>query len=258
MAKRTGSKKNVLTLILFRFFVLFLLAGGVIFFVTKQTGSFLRQSQLFRVREIVLAPSLRYIDPRYLYFLKGRSMFDLNLETIHRRLRSRYPEIDALRIVRRFPDRVYISANKREPVASVLLGSRQFLVDREGVVVAPGPAVGMHLSLIQGIRRAKRISFGESLNLAEVDAALEIIDALQNNPDLKSFTIQSLDVSNLARIECRLNGNLPVIMDTDRVEQKMAKLGILLTEGKLNLQEVTYIDLRFQEPILGRKNASAS
>lgn len=238
--------------------LIFLLSGSAVFLIYAQTSRWLRESSFFRIREVVLAPSLKFIDPAYLLRLKGKSMFSVDLETIHRQLRGRYPEVDALRIVRKFPDRIYIAANKREPVACVVLGRHQFLVDREGVVVAPGPAVGMKLPTIQGLHRGKHISFGESLNLAEVDAALEVIHAFQSNTDLKAYAIQRVDVGNLAKISFYLNSNnLEVIIDPEAVEQKIARLGIVLTEGKPSLAQISYIDLRFQQPILGKKNLDA-
>ena len=254
MAKRTTPRKNQISSLLLTFFVLTLFVGSLGFLFYAQVNHFLQRSELFKIKEIVMAPSLRYVDPRALYFLKGRSMFTVDLDLVHRRLRDRYPEVDALRIVRKFPNRLYIAANKREPVAAVALGNRQFLVDRESVVVAPGPAAGLHLPLIQGLRWGKRISFGESLNSAEVDTALEVISAFQSNSDLRAFNIQTIDVRNLARINFVLNGNLSVIIDGEDIEPKMARLGIVLTEGKLNLPEISYIDLRLPDPVLGKKN----
>jgi len=253
MAKRTTTRKNQISFGLLKFFIGSALAAAAVFLVYSQSVNFLRRSSLFRIREIVMAPSLRYIDPRLLLFLKGRSIFAVDLDVVHRRLRERYPEVNALRIVRKFPDRIYITAKKREPVAAVSVGARQVLVDREGVVVAPGPAAGMSLPLVEGLR-GKRITYGESLNSAELDVALEIINAFENNADLRSWSIKTVDARNLMKIDFFLHNDLHLIIDQDDIETKIMRLGIVLTEGKVNLPNISYIDLRFQEPILGQKN----
>lgn len=252
MARRVVSKRYLLSGLIMRGVVTVLLIGGIGVGLFVPARRWLTRSEFFKVREIVLAPSLKYIDPRHLYFLKGRSMFDIQLDAIHRRLRERYPEVDALRIVRKFPNRIYISADKREPVAAILWGRNQFIVDREGVVVAPGPPVGMRLPLVRGLPRGKRIVFGQALGLAELDVALEIVGAFEGNSDVRPFFIQTIDVANLAQIDCAMSNGLVFRIDPEQIETKIAKLGIVLTDGKNSLQDVTYIDLRFQEPILGK------
>jgi cell division septal protein FtsQ len=253
MAKKSSGRNHKLSAGIFGFFFVILLAAAAVFLLYTQAGRFLKTTSLFRIREIVMAPSLRYIDPRLLLFLKGRSIFSVDLDVVHRRLRERYPEVNALRIVRKFPDRIYITAKKREPVAAVTVGREQVLVDREGVVVAPGPAAGMTLPLIEGLR-SKRVVYGESLNSAETDVALEVINAFENNTDLRGWSIQTIDARNLMKIDFFLNNNLHVIIDQDNIEPKIMRLGIVLTEGKVDLPNISYIDLRFQEPILGRKD----
>ena len=99
----------------------------------------------------------------------------------------------------------------------------------------------------------RRAVLGQPLKKEEVDIALTIIKTSQEETRFFPYKISMIDVSNLSRINCQLTNNLRVIMDRESISQKVKKLGVLLSEGHIDFHEVEYIDLRFREPLLGKR-----
>ena len=60
-------------------------------------------------------------------------------------------------------------------------------------------------------------------------------------------------MENLSKIHLVIGRNLDIIVDKDRIQDKLKNLELIFTQGKLDLSTVKYIDLRFNEPVLGKK-----
>ncbi len=65
--------------------------------------------------------------------------------------------------------------------------------------------------------------------------------------------IKDINIENLSKIQLTLSNQLDVIIDRDKVAQKIRVLGVILAQERLDLKEVKYVDLRFKEPIIGKK-----
>lgn len=250
MARR-AKKGSFFTVI--KFFII----GGSIFLIvgvlTTQLIQFLTHADLFKIRAIVIDPSLKNtnISSSALERLPGRNIFKVNLPAVEQELRRRYPGIDELHLTRHFPDKIYIVAAQREPFAIVSAGGRQIVVDRKGIVVT-GSKANPKLPVITGVSLTRVATAGRPLLQPQVTAALNIIRATQTNEDLRSLPLVSIDVSNLSSINFLLSNQMKIIIDDDKIYPKIRKLGILLAHSNINLNDYRYIDLRFNEPILGK------
>ena len=50
-----------------------------------------------------------------------------------------------------------------------------------------------------------------------------------------------------------LSNGLVVILDSTKITQKVKIVGLILAQGKVKPKDAKYIDLRFKEPIVGKK-----
>ena len=238
-------------------FVKFILIGGSLVFIGVVLSSrlidFLTSAELFKIRAVVVDQSLKdtNITSSSLDRLPGRNIFKVNLPAIEKELNRRYPGIDQLHLVRHFPDKIYVVAANREPFAMVNAGGRNIVVDRKGIVVT-GSRPNKQLPIITGVHLIETAVSGRSLNRPQVTTALNIIRATQTNEDLRALPLVSIDVSNLSSINFLLSNQMKIIIDDDKIYPKIRKLGILLAQKDLDLKEYHYIDLRFDEPILGK------
>ncbi len=213
----------------------------------------LMYSPYFAVHRIEIDPSLSFIDKMDLAGLKDKSIFRVDLKNIQRRLASKYPEVTQLKIVKRLPDTILILAKKRLPFAQTYVKNRTLVLDDHGVILSLTGIKDGNLPLILGLRTTQEIDLGLPLNGREIQTALSIIKAFRTDPILSAHEIKKIDVANLLKINLYLSKDFRVIMDQERISQKMKILGLILSQNQSGLSQIKYVDLRFKEPILGKK-----
>ena len=101
MAKRS-KKKNVDMVKYGKILVIGIFVLFISFFIFNKGSYLITHSELFKVKEIVRDPSLQFVQSRHLPKLVGRNIFDVDLESIQKQLEAQYPQIDNLKISRKF------------------------------------------------------------------------------------------------------------------------------------------------------------
>ena len=252
MAKKNNKKESQKVLII-TYVLIGLFSVFTLFFLVNQTVHFFKNSELFKIREIVKDPALPSLDMEFLARLKGHSIFAVDLKAVERRLQMQFPQVDQLRVLRKFPDRIYVVAKTREPAAILSIRNQDVLLAQDGFVLAMKSPPSGKLPMIVGSQGSFGIAVGRPVESAQVQAGLDVIKNFYMNRRLATFGLTTVDVSNLSKITCVLTDGLNIIVDQERLIPKFQTLEFLLTEGKLNLHEISYIDLRFKEPVLGKK-----
>lgn len=214
---------------------------------------FINKSRYFAVKTIVLSPSLTFIDKQDLAGIKGKNIFSVNLEKVHKRLILKYPQVTDLRIIRRFPNEIYITAQNREPFIQTKIQNKILTLDDKGVILSNKTSLDKDLPYITGLSAKNSSNPGLPLRGADLYSVLEIVRSYNDQANLKKIPIRTIDVANFSKIIFQLSNNIDVIMDKDKIEHDVRVLDILLSQGKVELGEVAYIDLRFKEPIIGKK-----
>src|SRR3989338_794735 len=80
-------------------FVVFLCILLSVLFALRMKQFFL-ESGYFRIKEIVIEPSLQMEESYELRHLIGKNIFTVNLHTVHRNIQFKYPQMSQLKIVR--------------------------------------------------------------------------------------------------------------------------------------------------------------
>jgi cell division septal protein FtsQ len=253
MAKRTDVNNQKIAVKILQYFMIVVCVAFVIFVIWQATVNYMRTSSIFKVRKVVSHQSLQFIRTQTLDRLIGQSIFDVNLAYVQRKLQGEYPQIDHLRIYRQFPDRIYIDAVRRDPFAVVVLKHQQLLVDKDGAVLGFSVPSNTKLPVITGLNFDQIPTPGKPLHHPDLTLAISIILAVKENPKLESMPVVSLDLTNLSKIQAVLANQLKIIFAEENVQQKIQMLGIVMSQGKIKLEEVNYIDLRFREPLTGKK-----
>ena len=94
---------------------------------------------------------------------------------------------------------------------------------------------------------------GEVLRDRKLRTAFSIIKIFQTNKALSSWSVTRLDLRKSSEIYFYLSNGLKIILDDENIEKKLHILSLLLTQITADLDTVRYIDLRFKEPIVGKK-----
>ncbi|MBF0521668.1 MAG: cell division protein FtsQ/DivIB [Candidatus Omnitrophica bacterium] len=231
---------------------LVLLVWGVIF-ICQSIKQCLVQSDYFKVKVITIDPSLQSITKRDLRNVLGKSIVFVNLQEVESDLLKKYPAVSALQVEKHFPNQISIKAKRRFPLVQVRTGRGSFLLDNSGVVMGIAPVPNKGLPVLLGWDFNGRLVLGKAVNTAKTQLALRIAGAFTLHKSLASYKMDSISVENPARICLNLTNGLQVIVDEDKLEEKIELLGLMLSQGNLNLNRIKYIDLRFKEPVLGTK-----
>jgi cell division septal protein FtsQ len=236
----------------FKFFIIVVFVVFLIYVISNRMVYFLTHAEILKVDEVVKAPSLQFIQSRHLDRLIGINIFRIDLEGVQRRVQEEYPSVDRLRVIRQLPNRILVSAEKREPFVIVAVGSRDVVLDEKGIIFGAEPPAKGQLPYLRGIVDNPEIKDGHSLSSRRVSVGLDIVRCCQTNEYLQKFSVNSIDLTNLSKIYLDVN-NIEVILDRFEIEQKINTLGLLLSDTGISPDQINYLDLRFKEPIIKKK-----
>jgi len=232
------------------------LAIVIIFLIGMGIVTFAKNSSYFKVRTIFIDPALHFIDKRDVSGLKGKCIFEIDLEKTQKTLQFKYPQVSQLKVVKRFPDQILVVAKKRLPYVRTILQNRTLTLDDEGVVLSHGkrPKPESNLPLILGLAsRRQNFSLGYPLKGKDIDVALKILKTFDTNRSLSGWRVSKINVGTLSKIQIFLSNGLSVIIDQDKIEHRIKVLAVFLSQGQLDIKDTRYIDLRFKEPVIGKK-----
>ena len=250
MARRKKLKVSPSNL---KFFFFFGLIATLIFGGYQAGRYFLFHLNYFKIRGIAVDPSLPFIDKKELAGLIGKPIFLVNLDGLQEKLSGKYPQAAHLKIVKRYPDQVAIIAKKRLPLAWIIVKDRSFFLDAEGVLLPKNEQLMNDLPLVLGWQAtAGKIHLGRVFPGDDIQTALEIIKSFKANKIFFRYHLDKSNVRNLSGISMEVS-NTAVIIDKDKIDEKMDILGIMLSQRGLDLSQIKYIDLRFKEPIISKR-----
>ena len=246
--KKTSASSGI-----FRMIVLMVFFAFILFVIGRAVWSYLRQSDYFKITDIWYEASLKSIESSELAGLKGKNLLSVNLEKIQKQLQFRYPQYRQLTVLRRFPNQILVVAKRRAFFAQTKINHHSVTIDEKGTIVSLNAESDEMLPFIAGISSAKgRLQVGAFIDSYQLQLALNIIRAFQSEKLLSAYRISRVDIGNLSEINFYIVENLKVIIDQDNYAAKIRMLGFLLSRIKPE-EDIKYIDLRFKEPILGKK-----
>lgn len=243
-----------------KFIFLLIIVVAVMVYAFSQVKGFFLKSPYFKIKTIVIEdPNLQFIEKQDLAGLKGRSIFTVNADQLQRQLSVRYPQVAALKVIKNFPNQISIVARKRYPLAQIAYRNRLLTVDVNGAVLSFNGPADPNLTSLGGIKlNLGRISVGNIIKDERLTLALKLIRQIKMTPSLTSVRIVRINMENLSGIELYLSDHFKIILDKDSAQDKIQVLALILNQGRLDLNTLNYIDLRFNEPVLGKKDKTTT
>jgi len=241
----------------------------IILFAVRYAAERLMNVDYFRIKEIIFSEN----NLSDLSYLKGHNIFLVDLNRESQFLLQKFPGYKKIRIIRVFPDRLYVDFVKRLPAAYVRL-YRLFYVDSDGVLFdAPALSLVPELALISGLdTKIFGPKSGIRYDIKELKVALEIIREIRSNKVFRDYQLKKIDLANLSNVTVNLSFVLPqpdnagdnaaavndfleVKIGPDNIRDKINILSSLLSQVNNERFNIKYIDLRFKEPVIKLKDA---
>ncbi|MDD4909896.1 MAG: cell division protein FtsQ/DivIB [Candidatus Omnitrophica bacterium] len=242
-------KKNKKTLSLI---IILLIALGSAAALAWYAARAVRSSAFFRIKGVAIASNAK-IDVSHLI---GRNIFDVDLRREIRFLRNNYPRLRILSVVKRFPDRMIINSRTRAAIAQIK-SYRYLFIDEEAVILPEESDYGSStLPVIVGLEsKISRPRYGWSYaDLKEIKIAFELMKELKGNPDTAGLDIAKIDVSSPGSLSFSVRpSGLPIKVGDEDIKKRVRSLGAVLRKLDAKLDNLSYIDLRFSEPVVKPK-----
>ncbi len=239
---------KLITVILIIFLALFFIMGYI--------WRIIRTSDYFRVADIIAhAPST--ID---LSYLKGRNIFSINLKKESANALQYNPDFKKVRLARVLPNRIFVDVVKRSPIAWVK-SYKYFLVDESDVLFSPQAGIqDTDLPVITGLEsKISRAGAGSKCNIRELVSALDLIRGFTENKRLRDYKIKRVEVGSSSGVTVFISlplsqQYLEVRFGQVNLRDKIVFLADLAADANRNLSDITYVDLRFKEPVIRPKD----
>ncbi len=217
-----------------------------ILFIIGFCLKFLKTSDCFKIKEIIFNGE----SVVELSYLRGENIFNIDLARESQYLAQHYPNYRQIRLVKIFPNRIFIDFIKRKPVAAIKL-YRYFYVDKDAVIFDTAEQLeDQDLPVILGLEtKIFGPKKGSRYNIKELTVALDIIRELRANRFLRGYKIKKINVANLSNASFTIE-ELEIKLDAYNIKEKFTILAGLLNQEKNDLNNIKYIDLRFKEPVI--------
>ncbi len=187
--------------------------------------------------------------------LVGRNIWMVDLNALADALHTQQPAAKAIQVQRRLPDTIQITVLPRVPVAQVRLEGQPapwFLVDADGFILPEGTALPQErlVQLIGFSRGALRP--GRLHDDPRLQVALRVRARLKRSPAVISRLAQGINVADPEQIRLLLAGDMEVRCGAERdLDAQLERLRGALKAIAHQSMSVAYIDVRFQDPVVG-------
>lgn len=231
--------------------------------VSAGLAAFITWSPYFRVSaiEIRLEPGQRWIaDPRIGYRLHPPvHIFRADLPALAQAIRRDHPQLASVIVRRELPNRIVAQVNLREPVGQVR-ARRYYLVGADGIVLAPGASTaweGLPVLLVGS--RAAAYQPGQSCASPEFLQAVSVLGDIRRSQALGRHRISAIRIGDTAAegrtVTVVLDNGLELRAAPGDLSPRLARLGELFRSRRPEVEHAQYVDLRFDDLVIGMRGA---
>lgn len=224
-------------------YVLIILTFGLVLLLTLNSNLFsIKKVEVFVTNRLDCVNQTQLTDSSMLI---GKNIFLFDNEELTRKIKEKYICVKNVTLTKNFVDKVEINVSGRKGAAylmatpSALEATPSFLIDEEGVVFSKGVN---NLSIPTIFVNITSFSLGQKLE--GTNEILKILDKI------KSYGLDE-KISEIEGSSFIIHSNPKTIFNlAAKVEGQLASLQLILNKAKINAEELEFIDLRFDKPVI--------
>ncbi len=208
------------------------------------------QSEAFRITTIQLPSDSTLEAP---HSLIGHNLWTVDLAAVARELQAQQPRLKHVRVIRDLPNTLRVEVAERMPVAQLRLG-QWYAVAADGFIL-PGasakPLAG--LPVLKGLQTPKgSFKAGRENTDGHLRAALQIVSRLQRAPVLEGHQLATVDVGDARQLTFVIDDGTEIRCGSPaELAAHLERLGPVLQMVARQQLAIRYIDLRFNDPVIG-------
>ena len=185
----------------------------------------------------------------------GANIFLVDLKSFKDEIEERHVELRDIVVRRVLPNRLLVQAKKRQPFARIH-SDRQYLLDKECVFLPDTKNLSAEeVPLISGVRITSSRGSEPRLNESQeekIKRAIFLIDMIAWNKKLLKFKLKNIDITDIRNISFYFDAaNVEIKIGDGEFSKRLDTLGTVLEQLGQDIGRVKYIDLRFEDPIVG-------
>ena len=229
-------------------------------FLAAAVKNYLRDSELFLVRDVQLTGNEELTKEKLAELCSLKlpiSIFELDsglLKLFRQRLEAN-PLVKRAEVKRLFPRTMIIIITERKPFAQLKKGP-YFKIDKEAVAIPPTARTSFADLPLIVTTDLKPVVVGKKCVSARLDLSLQFLKLLAEEGFLERYTVTKIQARNSKNIFLLIDQSPEVRFRWENIEEIRERIGWLeeiLEELKGERKKVKYIDLRFKQPVIGRK-----
>ncbi|MFH1395374.1 MAG: cell division protein FtsQ/DivIB [Candidatus Omnitrophota bacterium] len=211
-------------------------------------------NEIFKVKEIsvnknednVFELDANRLNELYL----GRNIFTINLNQAEIFIKNNFPQFKEVEVRKIFPNIIELNVVSRVPIAKIDFGD--IVIDEEGVVLAVGENPE-NVIIIKGLKFFLNMpKKGEKIDSKVLSRALLLLRGLDREMGLETNNIDFVDVSDRNNVVLSI-ADVEVKIGKNNFARKINALKEILNDPNMNVQDLRYIDLRFEDAVISFK-----
>lgn len=226
-----------------------MLLGGVIAYALNSPTF-----QLSEVKILNSGPLSQEEAFRFCELQRGENLVTLDLVNVQQVIKRKHPEFKEVLVRRVLPNRIEVTLKRRTPAAQVVF-SKYMQVDKD-LILLPGssPVPFRNLTIIQGSPiPLGGLNVGLALKDLATMKALKVAEIVKRSDVLKKHLLTKVDISDRKNIVLVVDGLIEIRMGDGHFIDRLKILDQTLKTIELDPSVVHYIDLRFDDVIVGSK-----
>jgi len=183
----------------------------------------------------------------------GENIFRFDISSARDQMLTAYPELRDVWIVRTFPDQLSLRIDPRVPVAQAG-DSSYYLVDDEGIVLTEmRDMIEEGLPVIEGVGWRFFRSIGTKEDSRNMQNALLLLREIKKTRFIRAHTLMKIDVSDRRNVSFYIEDGLEIKIGDSNFKTRLDALDGALASINIDDDRVKYVDLRFDDVVLGTK-----
>lgn len=247
--------------IIVKFIIAALLVGGIgLSFVSikhafLETGYFIVKGvelELYGETRYLRSSSLTGFNDKNIV---GVNIFFIDLKAFKEEIELAHPEFKDVIVRRLLPNKLIVRARMRKAVAQIR-SDRYYPVDAKGVLLPdvknfPDSELPLIIGISANPAKIQRANFG-NFDGEKIAKALDIIKEMREREELSKYKLKSVDATDPGNFSFFLErSNVEIKIGNSDFKNRLSTLATVLEQLGSDIDKFKYIDLRFEDPIIG-------
>lgn len=227
--------------------VIGLFLGGVAAYAVNSPTFQLTEVKVLNIGTLTPDQAFKFCELR-----RGENLITMDLVNIQQVIKSKHPEFKEVLVRRVLPNRIEVVLKRRTPIAQAAF-ARYVQIDKDLVMLPGSSAVPFrNLTIIAGAPAPRRgLVVGATLDDPGTRKAIKLADIIKRSSILGKRQLTRIDITDPRNLTFTVDGAIEVRMGGSHYIERLKILDQTLKSIDLDPTKIQYIDLRFDDVVIG-------